>query len=90
MTCIVALKSEDGKEVYLGADSAVSNQVQIRTMQDPKLVQHGEFGFALCGSPRIAQLLKYRFLPPPVEEAQDIHAYMCTHFVDALIVKRSG
>lgn len=57
MTCIIGLK-ENGK-VWIGADSAVSDGWEIRTLNENKVFKVGELLFGFAGSPRIMQIIQY-------------------------------
>jgi ATP-dependent protease HslVU (ClpYQ) peptidase subunit len=83
MTCIAAVV-HDGK-VYLGGDSAASNEWEIDTRADAKVFALGEFLMGFTSSFRMGQLLRYTFTPPalPDSENPDLFRYMVADFVEA-------
>lgn len=82
MTCIVGLIHND--KVYIGGDSASTGNYQI-TNNQPKVFKVGDFIFGCTTSFRMIQLLRYSFTPPPKNKKVDIHEYLCTDFVNAII-----
>ena len=81
MTCIAGL-IHDGA-VYLGADSASCASWDITVRADAKVFANGPYILGFTTSWRMGQLLRYAFTPPPPESA-DLHAFMCTAFIDGL------
>lgn len=82
MTCIVGIIDKDTGKVFIGGDSASSNDSSITIIKDPKVFKNGDFLFGCTTSFRMMQLLKYSLKLPPVKE--DIIEYMCTDFIDAV------
>jgi hypothetical protein len=58
MTIIAGLI--EGGIVYMGADSGGSDGCFICPRKDPKIFALPNFLFGVAGSPRVAQLLKYK------------------------------
>lgn len=80
MTCIAgAIK---GTEVWIGADAVVSQGSAARMTAQAKVFQLGEFLIGTSGSLRILQIIRYLFVPPPIDG--DLLAYMVKAFVPAL------
>jgi len=83
MTAIAAVV-HDG-QVYMGADTLISGYKRtLETTLEGKLWTAGEMILGWAGGQREAQMVRYGFSPPPLTEGQDIKAYLCTRFVDAL------
>lgn len=87
MTCIAAVKTDDG--VWMAGDSAGVGGLSIVTRSDKKVfvkkdIVGNEFGFGFTSSFRMGQLLQYNLNIPPLPESADIHEYMVTTFVPAL------
>jgi len=87
MTCIAAIKTEDG--VWMAGDSAGIGGLSIVTRSDKKVfikkdIVGNEFGFGFTSSFRMGQLLQYNLTIPPLSEMVDAHEYMVTTFVPAL------
>lgn len=72
MTCIVG--SVDGQAVILAADSAAlgaPDGSEIYTIPEPKVFGCGPYVVGVCGSYRVAQVLRYRGeLPEPPDPTQ--------------------
>ena len=84
MTCIVGL--EHGGKVWMGGDSA---GVHLPTLSlvirgDPKVFQKSEMLFGFTSSFRMGQLLQHSLVIPPHLEGRDVHAYLCSDFIDAV------
>lgn len=87
MTCIVGLV--DNGKVFIGGDSAGSNNWQLTIRKDAKVFRNGDFLIGAGTSFRMIQLLRYAFTPPvyekPIEDNPDYLAcYMATSFVDGI------
>lgn len=82
MTCIVGLIS--GGRVYMGADSAGVDGLNIVVMTNPKLFRVGDMVIGFTTSFRMGQLLAYGFTPPKRNPAEDVMAWMVTEFVEAV------
>lgn len=81
---------ENGK-VYIGCDSAEVCGDEIEIRKDPKVFKNGDFLIGYTSSFRMGQILRYRFVPPPLT-SQDLFGYMCCDFVPAVIdaLKENG
>ena len=74
----------DQGKVWIGGDSAGVSGWDVTIRADSKVFKNGEFLFGFTTSFRMGQLIQYAFQPPKQMEDQDVFAYMCTTFVDAL------
>jgi hypothetical protein len=81
LTCIAGI-AENGT-VWLAGDSAGVGGWDLTVRTDPKVFVNGQYVIGFTTSYRMGQLLRYAF-SPPAPEASDVHAFMCTAFVDAL------
>lgn len=82
MTCIVGIV-ENGR-VYMGADSIAFDGLDMVTRATPKIFTVGPFAVGVAGSPRVSDLLHYKFTPPEITASQTLHEFMVTTFVDAM------
>lgn len=83
MTAIAGFVHDDGS-VWIGGDSAGVAGLDLTVRADAKVFRNGEFLFGFTSSFRMGQLLRYSFVPPALEEKQDISAFMVTTFVDSV------
>lgn len=86
MTCIAAVKTDDG--VWMAGDSAGVAHLSIVTRADKKVFVKQdaigtEFGFGFTSSFRMGQLIQYNFVIPVLTN-DDIHEYMVATFIPAL------
>jgi ATP-dependent protease HslVU (ClpYQ) peptidase subunit len=81
VTCVAGI-AERGA-VYLGADSIAIGGYAMDVRATPKVFRHGAFLIGCAGSFRVADVIRYRFEPPPLTR-DDLHRYLATAFVDAL------
>lgn len=82
MTCIIGLVS--GDHVYIGGDSAGVAGYSLTVRSDPKVFINHEFVMGFTSSFRMGQLLRFKFVPPPVPEKKDPYEYMVTDFVEGV------
>jgi len=83
MTCIVGVVK--GGTVWLGGDSAATDGRLNRTIiKDPKVFIKGEFGFGVCGSPKVMDAVAHSFVPPEQENGTDERTFLVETFVPAL------
>jgi ATP-dependent protease HslVU (ClpYQ) peptidase subunit len=84
MTCIVGL-IENGI-VYIGGDSAATDDSSIQTIKGSKVFKIGDFLFGVSGNPRMSDVLRYRFNIPELDPEidQDILEYMHQWFIPEL------
>jgi len=92
MTCIVGV--EHNGSVYLGADSAASDNHRIIPTSEPKVFHNynnKKFVFGYSGSFRFGQLLQYSFSPPKQTVKNDFQ-YLVTEFMDSFreTLKKGG
>lgn len=80
MTCIAAV--EDAGVVWMGGDSALSDESFISTYAETKVWVNGEFVFGYCDGPRYGALLRYSFVPPKIKG--NIDKYLTNEFVPKL------
>jgi len=82
MTCIVGLV-EKGK-VYMGGDSAGVHGNSIESRKDTKIFKNRDFLIGYTSSFRMGQLLRFKLKPQGLKDKEDVYAYMCTNFVEAI------
>ncbi len=82
MTCIAGLV--DGRNVWIGGDSAGVAGLSLTVRRDPKVFRRGEFLFGATSSFRMIQLIQYSLDAPPQKTRQSVDAYLRTVFIDAL------
>ena len=84
MTCIVGLEHQGS--VWMGADSLSSNSVLTWTKHrtDAKIFRVGDMLLGFCGSPRVAQAIRYGFKPPAHPKRETTPRYLVNRFVPAL------
>ncbi len=82
MSCVVGLV--DGTNVILGADSAGSNGDEIYTLPNRKIFACGPYVFGVCGSYRVAQVVRYRAELPEPPPRWDSEAFMVRDLVPAI------
>lgn len=90
MTCIVGIETSTG--VLLGADSVNSSGWTTQVKADSKIWRKSDVGYGLSGSPRMGQLIRYRFEAPEWNATTNLSRFMATDFVDALrdVLKAGG
>ena len=89
MTCIAGLVDEKNQIVYIGADSAGTNDADQQTIRaDTKVFRNGNLLFGCTGSFRMVQLLQYSLSLPlyiPSEGDDDpLFRYMVTDFINSV------
>jgi hypothetical protein len=89
LTCIVGLVDKASGKVFIGGDSAGSNNWQLTIRKEAKVFRNGDFLIGATSSFRMIQLLQYAFKPPvyekPLENNDDyLSCYMATSFIDAV------
>jgi ATP-dependent protease HslVU (ClpYQ) peptidase subunit len=83
MTCIVGLIKNG--IVYMGGDSAATDDSSIQTIKGSKVFKIGDFLFGVSGNPRMSDILRYRFnIPKLCPRDQDILEYMYQWFIPNL------
>lgn len=80
MTCIAAV--EHAGVVWMGGDSAASDESYITTYVEPKVWVNGEFVFGYCDNGRYGAVLRHTFVPPKVKGNMD--KYLTNEFVPKL------
>lgn len=85
MTCIVGIENKG--VVYIGADSAISDDNAIMTFSGAEKVflLNNTFLIGACGSVRMTQILKYA-LKVPAKKSLDVDdmSYLVIDFIDAV------
>lgn len=76
MTCIVGIT--DGDTVFIGSDSAGSDNGTLYLRKEGKVFRVGEMVIGVSGSMRMSQLLKYSLELPPIEG--DVLTYVVAVF----------
>lgn len=93
MTAIIGLVDRKSGKVYIGGDSAASDEYSIYVQKESKVFRVGEFVLATSGSIRAAQILRYRLIEhlTPMGDVE-VAEYMGTVFVDAVrqVLKEHG
>lgn len=84
MTCIVAAKVETGgsTRIVIGGDSAGVSGHDITIRKDPKVFRNSELLIGITSSFRMGQIMRFKFVPPPIPAGMDLYEYMVVHFVD--------
>ncbi|GAB3966777.1 hypothetical protein GCM10029978_032690 [Actinoallomurus acanthiterrae] len=83
MTAIVGIT--DGNTVVIAGDSAgvAGNLTQLRL--DAKVFINGPYAIGYTTSFRMGQILRYTVKTPvPPEREEDLHAFMCTNFINGV------
>ncbi len=83
MTCIVALKTNDGR-VLMGADSAGVAGLSMWNRVDPKIYRVGSMLIGFTSSFRMGQLLGYSLSVPEHHSDVPVERFMATTFIDAV------
>lgn len=81
MTCIVGLK--DGRDVYVGGDSAGVMGLSITTRADAKVFRNGAYVIGFAGSFRMRDVLEHIFVPP-APPSKDTERFMATDFINSM------
>lgn len=82
MTCIIGV--EHKKKVYIGGDSAGTNEHMLQRIRDDKKVfVKDNFIFGYAGSFRMGQLIQHA-LKIPKFKGGDLHSFMVTEFIDSV------
>lgn len=84
MTCIIAIKNEDGS-ITLGGDKLGSNGYTKQLIQDPKVFKNGDFYFGYTTSFLMGQLLKYKFNAPAKFSGQNDDHYLHVTVREAIV-----
>ena len=83
MTCVVG--ATDGGAVILGADSAAGSGEEIYTIPAaPKIFARGPYLFGVCGSYRVAQVLRFRAELPDLPTSMDLEPFLVRELVPAI------
>ena len=82
MTTIAAIT--DGKKVYLGADSGITDGEFIGRSMQPKVFKIGDLLIGYCGSIRAANIVRYEIDLPTRPEQIDELEWISRYFVDAV------
>jgi hypothetical protein len=90
MTCIIGLIDQKSRGVYIGGDSAGTNDAGQQSIRlDSKVFRNGALLFGGTGSFRMIQLLRYRLIipdyRPSAQQGEDpLFRYLATDFIDAV------
>lgn len=84
MTCIAAIRTEDG-DIYIGGDSAGidADSLLMGLHVETKVWQEFDMVFGMCGSFRVAQVIRYH-TPIPEDHYDDPLEYLTGPFANAL------
>lgn len=93
MTCIVAMT--DGETVHMAADSVASDWNTLYHRSQGKVFRVGELLIGMAGSPRAADLIRYKLELPfrdPRSGPDDDHRYLVTDVASAVknLIWKSG
>lgn len=92
MTCIIGMEQDDA--IYIGSDSALSDSWTISSLSaQEKIFENHDMIFGVCGSMRVAQLMKHGLiLPEHNTENQTDMQYLVIEFIDELrnFLKKKG
>jgi len=83
MTCILGFIDKN-KKLWMGADSAGSNNSITTKRKDTKLFRNKDFLIGYTSSFRMGQLLRFKWNPPEQKKNQDDYEYMCTDVIDSI------
>lgn len=82
MTCIVGIKHN--KKIYLGGDSAMTNQVGQQSLSaESKVFTNGKVAFGICGSPKLMNPLRLMKIPSR-KLGQDVREFVAKFLVPAI------
>ncbi len=85
MTCVVG--AIDGQDVILGSDSAAigaPDGSEIYTPPEPKVFTCGPYAFGVCGSYRVAQVLRYAEQLPEPSRNLDFGSFLIRDLAPAI------
>lgn len=89
MTCIAGWVDRESGNIWMGADSAITDGWHTLIRKTPKVFSignalMGEAIVGLTGFPRTAQVLRYQMVVPEHPEGMDTIEYLSFPFVDAM------
>jgi hypothetical protein len=84
MTCIIGFLDKKNRKMYIGGDTALTipedgGKTKIKGF---KVFKKGEFLLGISGSLSILNIIKYRFLPPVLDNKHKIDNYLNVIFFD--------
>lgn len=83
MTCIVAVRTDDG--IWMGGDSAgTDGWLRQHILATSKVWRADEYLYGICGSLRMGDLLRYKFSAPKPFEGDDVRSYLAGRWMDDL------
>jgi hypothetical protein len=82
MTAVAGLIADGA--VWIAADSAGVSGQSLSIRADHKAFRNGPYVFGFTTSFRMGQLLQYRLQVTGPDPDDDLHAFMCTNFADAV------
>jgi len=83
MTCIVGIVK--GNTVWLGGDSAATNQNMDRSIiKDPKVFVRGELAFGVCGLPKVMDAVAHVIELPEQQPGTTDRAFMAGELVPVI------
>lgn len=82
MTCIAAVINDNGT-IWMGGDSGIKCGESSLETSLPKVFIKGKFIIGVTGTSRVAQLVRYVFEPPEINN-DNLHGYFVKDFVGAL------
>ena len=84
MTCIVGYVDKKKRVVYIGGDSAATDDAEVDIRKDPKVFKNNGMIFGYSGSFRMGQLLRYTLKIPKQKASESAQRFLCTAFVNAV------
>jgi len=82
VTCIAGLV--DGRDVWMGGDSAGVADWALTVRRDPKVFRVGEMLIGFTSSFRMGQLLRHRLVLPEHQREVSVERWLAVDFVDAV------
>jgi ATP-dependent protease HslVU (ClpYQ) peptidase subunit len=79
MTTIAAIRTPTS--ILMGGDSAQHTNGSISLVATPKVFFNGDFLFGVAGSPRLAEIVQYEFVPPPKIQGTSWSQFLTRSFV---------
>ncbi|ATN93501.1 hypothetical protein [Pseudoalteromonas phage J2-1_QLiu-2017] len=83
MTCIVAIKEENGT-VWMGGDLLGSNGFTKRQYPTSKVFRNGDFLIGFTSSFRMGQILEHNWTPPPMVVGQPVEEYFRLDVIESI------
>lgn len=82
MTCIVAVRNNEGEVIFAG--DTLASDGKMKTKVSGKVFSVGDFHFGWSGHPRLNQIIKYAWTPPPKLAGQSDEEFIHLEVVNSL------